>query len=358
MSSVDSSPSSDSSEETPSLSPYITTFEQWWNPTGQQPQALVDVRPLSMQQKQSLSHSELVLVPFPADVLKERSFELPARHVPFALLVPTDDMPIAEHVLLGIKPHARKRPRKPWKVTHVLLDTPEFWEQAKEHSLVQSTLASPFPQTRLWQPDPMVQDVLMPLLRSNYQQPESLDTPFTSLPMVWDLASGAGRDVAFLAEELLAAKSPHYLVGMDHRYNEKESNITQGFWNRRGVGSYTQCQKVDLSDWRVVEQLAQENPELIISRLRALFAVRFWKPELVEAISKSDVLPSGVLFGLSHFCKPHDEAPWPFSHPSEKTVLERHQLSTLFSEWNILHDEIVLDSDHGRTMINFVAQKR
>jgi hypothetical protein len=71
-------------------------------------------------------------------------------------------------------------------------------------------------------------------------------------------------------------------------------------------------------------------------------------------------LSSGTLFGLSHFCKPYPGAPWDFDHPSEKTVLERTHLQELFSSegWDILHDEIAIDSDHGRTMIQFTAKKQ
>jgi hypothetical protein len=50
----------------------------------------------------------------------------------------------------------------------------------------------------------------------------------------------------------------------------------------------------------------------------------------------------------------------------EKHVLERNELAEIFHQsldsngqvkWRILHDEIVMDSDHGRTLIQFVAQR-
>ncbi len=51
----------------------------------------------------------------------------------------------------------------------------------------------------------------------------------------------------------------------------------------------------------------------------------------------------------------------------EKHVLERYELRDLFApqsstaggaaHWKVLYDEVALDSDHGRTMIQFVAQR-
>jgi len=46
-----------------------------------------------------------------------------------------------------------------------------------------------------------------------------------------------------------------------------------------------------------------------------------------------------------------------------KNVLERNELRDLFSQsvqgnrWEILQDDICLDGDHGRTLIQFVTRK-
>ena len=190
----------------------------------------------------------------------------------------------------------------------------------------------------------MVENILLPHLR-NRESKGSLQ--------VWDLASGSGRDVAFLAEELLAADNSYQVWGFDHRYDAKETNITTGFLERREVGHLTQCIQKDLSSWN---ELISDHP---INSLACLFCVRFWKPDLVTSIAQSSNLSPGTLFGISHFCKPFDGASWDFDHPTEKTVLERFQLRDLFAAagWNIVHDEIAMDSDHGRTMIHFVAKK-
>jgi len=104
------------------------------------------------------------------------------------------------------------------------------------------------------------------------------------------------------------------------------------------------------------------------------------------------LLPIGTIFAISHFCKPHEGAEWNFEHPKESSVLERWELKELFGgavndnivanegfngkddrtkteivdgirngyktkKWEILHDDICFDGDHGRTLIQFVARK-
>lgn len=310
--------------------------------------SLLDLRSSSCHEKQCLAHPQLQVIQFPVKFLKERSFELPARHVEFSILVDQSEIDHVEAFLQGPKNPIppRQRPGKPWKVNHVLIDEPKLWEQAMDLGMVTDNKdTSSFPMPRLWQPDSMVEKVLLHHLRTRVSN-GSLQ--------VWDLASGAGRDVAFLAEELLALGNPYHVWGFDHRYNEKEKNITKSFLDRRGVGEMTNCIQKDLSSW---DEVAREWPT---DSLAALFCVRFWKPDLVVAIANSPQLSSGTLFGISHFCKPYEGAAWTFDHPSEKTVLERTQLYNLFfkAAWDILHDEIAMDSDHGRTMIHFVAKKQ
>jgi hypothetical protein len=336
----------------PTIQDRIVTISQWWahHQQSSTPVRLVDLRPSSDQDKRVLSIStpNSVVVSLPIEFLKARSFELPARHIAFSVLLQERDTPLAESILLGVRPGVRKkRPANPWQVTHVLLDSKDLWKGAGALGLVSPSPVTTYPLPRLWQPDLMVEKVILPLLK------RQLTMQNNSKCQVLDLASGSGRDVAFLAEELVAAGfSQCRVIGIDHRYNEKETNIVRDFWKRRGIENETGSLKLDLSH---LENLQEVVP---LSNVSAMFCVRFWKPELASAISTSSFVPSGTIFGLSHFCKPHRGALWNFEHPSEKTVLERHELSELFSdEWKILHDEIALDSDHGRTMIHFVAQK-
>jgi hypothetical protein len=332
----------------------IVTVLEWWrrihdNPTngpqGETP--LLDLRAASDYEKQHLFHPRLKVVSFPIHSLKERSFELPARHVEFSILVDPSSLDDAQSFLVGPRGPETVRPKIPWNVTYVLLADADLWEEACSMKIVSdSSLQQPgttvVPNPRLWQPDPMVQNVLYPLLR---------DRISNGSLQIWDLASGAGRDVAFLAEELDAQGNSYHVWGFDHRYNERETNITQGFWSRRGLEHVTKCIKMDLSSWDAMT--------LPTTNVAALFCVRFWKPLLVSAIARSCKIVPGTLIGISHFCKPHEGASWTFDHPSEKTVLERTQLRDLFQgcSWEIVYDEIAMDSDHGRPMIQFVARK-
>ena len=321
----------------------------WWfklenrlvSPSKENDPKVLDLRPSKEFEKCCLVSDKFQVIPLSINVMKERSFELPARHVEFDMLLPPSDLEVAQNFLLGTNNNkGGERPKKPWKIRHVLLDTPELWETAKSLG-ISGQHAANFPSPRLWEPDAMVQNVLLPLLLKQ-------ESPLRG--EIWDLASGAGRDVVFLAEELKAAQKPYTVVALDHRYNAKQTNIVTSFFQRRGIEAETKCIRMDLSKWDDVK-------ERITPRLSALYMVRFWKPAFVEALANSN-LPENTLFGISHFCKPHEGASWEFDHPSERTVLERNQLSQLFCSWNILYDEIDLDSDHGRTMIHFVAQKR
>lgn len=352
---------------------------------------ILDLRSFDDHQKRILcvpAHPEasslvdVVVVPIPISMVEKRSFELPARHIKFSILVSRPDLERAEAFLSGSN---RKRPN-PWRVAHVLLDTEELWSQAHEVGMVEkehiqgprerhhkkqradqedsiaNTSDAPktsrigrFPLARLWQPDPMVETVLFSLLTKTYDS-NQLNHASKAPLQVWDLAAGAGRDVAFLAEKLLAADKPYQIIAIDHRYNEKETKIVNEFWDRRGIRNQTKSMKMNLSDWKTLEEAMMST--LTTNKVAAMFCVRFWKADLVKFIAHSSTINSGVFFGISHFCKPSVGADWKFDHPSEKTVLERNQLSDLFKErWDIIYDEIALDSDHGRTMIHFVDRK-
>ncbi|KAL7485007.1 hypothetical protein ACHAW6_010605 [Cyclotella cf. meneghiniana] len=94
-------------------------------------------------------------------------------------------------------------------------------------------------------------------------------------------------------------------------------------------------------------------------------------------------LPKGTIIAISHFCKPHPNVNWNFDHPKESHVLERWELNNMFTQsvvaytsvgggaaasddacskgevkcWKILKDDIGMDGDHGRSLIQFVAVK-
>ena len=326
----------------------LVSMDDWWARNRARNIRIIplfDLRPSNLFDKRRLAHSNLVVVSIPLEYLKKRSFELPNRHLEFSILLEESGLEEALTFFLGQKFHDRKRPGKPWKVTDILVDHPALWKQAEDLGLsFEGENDPPFPLPRLWKPNPMVENVLLKCLQNR---------PSHGSLQVWDLASGAGRDVAFLAEQLLAADNAYEVWGWDHRYNETESKITRSFWDRRGVGHLTKSFKINLSSWDAVTSL------LPIDLVAAIFCVRFWKYNLVASLAQCPKITPGTLFGLSHFCKLYNGAPWTFDYPSEKTVLERTQLHDIFHQqgWEILHDEIVLDSDHGRTMIEFVARK-
>ena len=488
------------------------------------------------EEEKECSSPKLVVVSIPMTEIKKRSFELPARHIQFNILIKRTDLEHADSFLCGggggggggrgggnndrntnkIK-RQRRRSQNPWKVVHVLIDNEEFWTQAERMGMIslinkreekknrkksdndvnvtghghgiddfscnQEAVAVPpivviqkqqendndndnskrrriieqkpedssvidittttrcssknnnsccrnnnpitsskipfinshrfVPLNRLWQPDPMVEKVLFPLLvarkKKQHQQHNNNGNnnqrrrELKQQQVVFDLASGSARDVTFLAEELLAVDKPYQIIAVDHRYNEKETNIVNEFWDRRGISTVTKSVKMDLSSWtkdslkteimdamvaamdlsqnlnNKSQQQNQENNNNGNTIIAALYCVRFWKLGLVKAIANCTSIPSETLFAISHFCKPSVGASWNFDHPNEKTVLERNELQNIFimshqqrdddnnddddknnnySRWEVLHDDIVLDSDHGRTMIHFVARRK
>ena len=162
------------------------------------------------------------------------------------------------------KKKKKRRAQKPWRVPLVILaGNDRNWEQAESLGvLVRSGIqrqqaqpqhlqegvkdnsanrkmstSSPFhPLPRLWQPDSMVQTVLLPLLAERLGLHVSAtkkisvthhpDDTNACVYEIWDLGAGSGRDVCFLAEELkaigtrvAATKRPSFcVVGMDQRY--------------------------------------------------------------------------------------------------------------------------------------------
>jgi hypothetical protein len=257
---------------------------------------LLDVRTQKDYEQQRIQHSSIMVVQSPLEFLRARSFELPARHVEFSLLVDdADSLEEAQTFLLGPKDASKTRKQQPWKVRNVVVADKCFWKQAQDLN-ISSTLApiAHFPLPRLWQPDCMVQDVFLPLLKDRLAQGNEFQ--------VWDLASGSGRDVAFLAEELLASReesqTPVKVVALDHRYNAKEANIVTSFFERRQVGQATKCAQMDLSQWSTLQDSLTQDCDV-----SAFFCVRFWKRSLVSLCSYSFIdvalLPLSLTNSLS-----------------------------------------------------------
>jgi hypothetical protein len=74
----------------------------------------------------------------------------------------------------------------------------------------------------------------------------------------------------------------------------------------------------------------------------------------------AEFAPPGALFCLSHFCLPSKHAEWIFDHPRRAQILGFTEIQSMFSEetgWSVVYEKIVKDSDHGRTMLQFIASR-
>ena len=365
-----------------------------------QPQLLLllDLRPATDQLQRRLAgihrreppHPSLIIASLPLEEVKARSFELPARHVHFSILVEDNDDDSHRHVqtakqfLLQPDRVAANKNRKfrPWQVDSILVADHVFWREARDMRLIGNQSASESedptsnctalaPSPRLWDADGMVEKVLLPLLQKEIA---GANHPRRRL-RIYDMASGAGRDAVFLAEELLHSPmrpsgAQFHVTAIDHRYNPKQSNIVQDFFQRRGVSDCTSVVKANLSKWETMRALLLSARKAHGSggagndgddaTVDVLYCVRFLvRPAIIDLASCSS-LREGTIFAISHFCITKDGGVWPFDHPSPETVLERNEMKDLFmaNGWDVLHDEIATDSDHGRTLLHFVARKR
>lgn len=361
----------------------IGTLEEW-HATAL---PLLDLRSFQDAQKHPVPGS----ISIPLAEIKQRSYELPPRQDAFAVLVPSSDNDKDEALTLirefflcqEVNGKKRRRAQKPWKVPLVIVANNE-WQMLLDKSTTTSaeddTKFRPLP--RLWKPDSMVQEVLLPLLKEHLEKPNTTaDAATTTVTthQIWDLGAGAGRDVCFLAEELKAAtcssNNNFCVVAMDQRYRNLKSGGEQEeclFFQRRHVGGVTKCVAIQWSssnddnkhkEWFQQQQQQQEQQTGTgsNSRVLCLYMVRFWNKSLMEFLAESKLLEKGTLVAVSQFTKAAAGASWDFEHPKEKHVLERDELSKMFcteAGWHILHDNIVKDSDHGRTLVNFVAAKR
>ena len=388
----------------------ITDLEQWFDGRGEARQILplVDLRSIDEFDARRLSFRDghnrkttIVNLPLNALLSGDRSCELPPRNLEFAILLPKThigtfsarDGCVVHDLFFSLKSKSTKQTRKPWMVKQVLLDNDELWNAAEKLNLsTRESVSTMLKQPRLWNPDPIVTE-LMPLLK-NWLALE----PDNQIGLVYDLGSGAGRDVCYLAEEtkefLSRQKCNRSLrfVGVD---NHKGSARRCGpLWKSRGVEHLTGSCLLDLNRLKKVQEhfvgATQSNTTVDRGRRQTvlcLYAVRFLNRKLLtyiaSATNKSDnagddnaatktsskqslhapppplELETGTVIAISHFCKPNAGAPWPFEHPKETSVLERHELATMFSSknWHVIRDEIIRDGDHGRNLIQFIAKK-
>ena len=264
----------------------------------------------------------------PLDELSARTFELPPRTEPLAVLYNhtnnnTDQDWTTLQSILGVTPTGRTSQRLPWKVVYRL----------HSNSLCLCT-NDPLPTPRLWQPDALIRNHLVPLLQARSQtigQPQ----------IIWDLGAGFGRDAVYVAQHVPQA----HVVAWDHRYR-RDAATTVHFGRRHGV-------ELDCRGVHLPQTLPDD-----VSNVSCIYAVRYWNATLWRDLAER--ASPGTLLALSHFGKATPDSDWPHSHP--KVVLERHQVTELLQaatpHWTILLDQVVTDSDHGRTLLQCIALRR
>jgi hypothetical protein len=379
---------------------------------------------------------ELTMVVWiPVTELSQRRFELPPRHVEFAILVDTHaDVDIVRHELSLLLP--QKQQSSSWNVSAIFVDSPELWTTGttnQKHSLplhhskdekddnddedqhtpsrnqllsssVNNTATSItfIPQPRLWEPDSMVADLFFPTILQQLQQQQqqqhvqNRDSPRRIQISIVDLGAGIGRDACYLAEQcqssttvMLSSSSTTdvKIWALDQRYrttdnslqNDDNDNPTRQFWNRRGVGdALAQCVTMDLNN---VERVFEFVSSLLLPEqnstsphdndpnhhhhILCIYAVRFYHRPLLRALWEA--VPTGTLFGISHFVQISD--PWnsKYCSPKASKVLSspnelRNALADETSQpsWTILHDRIEWEHAQagGRPLQQIVAIKK
>jgi hypothetical protein len=238
--------------------------------------------------------------------------------------------------------------------------------------------------------------------------------------IIIDLGSGAGRDVCFLAEELkefyfssstshnqqmstiTPTEFPLRFIGIDNHKGSSKRCIP--LWRHRGVHDVSQSVLLNLDKWNQVRDFLEatipsHQQDDNCSPILCIYAIRYLNRklfanlanstysnasqdrthDLAHAKTESEILtpeqsqhlslPKGTILAISHFCKPRPSSPWNFDHPKESSVLERWELRDLFMGvmdddcgtnekcWKIVKDDICLDGDHGRTLIQFAVVK-
>lgn len=306
-----------------------------------------------------------------SDILNgNRSCELPPRSTAFAILVPKEcyqklfsEIKISSEILdffFATRSKVTGQSRKAWRLEQILLENEATWEIARGLNILsENGECNIFPHVRLWEPDLLVKTELLPTVL-HYTKSS------TRIGEIWDMGSGAGRDVCFLAEESMSnyiqARNldpdchayPIKFFGIDiHKGSQK---ICAPLWMRRGVDSCTEAKLIDLKKIETFHSSLLEAKNDVI----LCYAIRYMNRNLLKyLVSNECALKAGALFAVSYFCKREGDD-WPFNHPKEKNVLERFELKNLFQasgNWSILKDDICQDGDHGRTLIQFLAKK-
>ena len=278
--------SSDGIYETVNLNQWLHSSHVHGTSSRESRLPLVDLRPKEDFDRRHLQTdvSTIVNLPFNDLMSGERSCELPPRHVEFAILVPSqiDDKEIEDFFFATVS-KATSQSRKPWLVRQIMQDTTEFWKEAERLEIMSDSSAGiqSLPMPRLWKPDQMVEHKLSPMLKNRLSKSHKSQDM-----VVWDLGSGAGRDVCFLAEELMGItinnaqdgeekiSSTIKVVGFDN--HKGSARRSAPLWKNRMVDAYTESRLVNLKNLDLLEEHITNESNLV-----CMYAIRFLNRRLV-----------------------------------------------------------------------------
>jgi hypothetical protein len=143
------------------------------------------------------------------------------------------------------------------------------------------------------------------------------------------------------------------VVGVD--YHKGSPKRCLPLWRHRGVAAETQAASTNLKKPSEFRGLVDSHGGAV----HAAYCVRYLNRPLLSLISSSSCVRVGGYFAISHFTCEADGT-FPFAHPKRKEVLARGEVEALFAEasgWKVVHNEVARDSDFGRALLNFVAQR-
>jgi hypothetical protein len=262
----------------------------------------------------------------------ERSFELPPRNIPFAILVPSkyytrkkstlsiDFDQILFEFFYATKSKATQKSRIRWNITQILLDDESLWADARRLGILLQNdehheEATIFPQPRLWEPDAMVRNYLLPLLEKEFSLGYAVKVPVE----VWDLGCGSGRDICFLAESLI--QYPIHFVGIDNHMGSASRCLP--FWERRlfqqqNRSVRTVTKNINLNK---VSSFQEYLTSASKRALKMIYCVRYINRKLFHTVANSSYLPRGFLFAVTHFCKETEGSKWDYEHPSVRSIV-------------------------------------
>jgi hypothetical protein len=306
------------------------------------------------------------VVPIPLAELPTRRFELPTRSVSFGILV--SNLVELEMVRTLLCTGSKKSPwgagvgTTIWGIIIRVVDDDDDEEEndiddnddegirpRRQQQLngdpaaaaaIDSSARSTIPMPRLWRPDPMVETILLPLLKTNLLSRQHSSSrirrrsssssndgndpgPHMIVPtlQVLDVGSGVGRDLCFLSEELHDGAFGNDndidndrlrldFVGIDQRYRDGNDE-TMAFWQRRGQNDRCRGLCVDLRQNNNIHDVLVDQHQLgdgatTTSIICCVYAVRFWHEPLFALLAVKLTRP-GTIIAISHFAKPNDE---------------------------------------------------